>query len=190
MIPSDIDSLAVGWRSGTWWEREAARAWLNRDAWVIPVRNGTDVYFVRFWLSPAIRRQGSAGGEVIESGDSLLLHYFARGDDDAALHDHPWDFRTTILAGWYEEHLPPTEWQRGTIDDGPGPAWDKRRERRCAGDIVGHLSTDLHCVGDVSFGTWTLVRTGPRVRDWGFHPPGKPWIGYKAFLDERKAGAA
>lgn len=190
MTPSDIDRLAASWRCGTWYEREAALAWRNRNAWIIPGRNDADVYLARFWLTPAIRRESTNGGEVIESGDSLLLHFFARGDDDQALHDHPWDFRTTILAGQYLEHLPPNDWQRTTVDGAAGPDWHRHTCWRNTGDTIGHIATDLHCVTEVMDGTWTLVRTGPRVREWGFHPYGQQWIGYREFLAAKRGQAA
>ncbi len=189
MNPADVERFVASWRCGTWWEREAALAWRRGDFLIIPGRNDSDVYLVRFWLSAAIRRSASDGGEAIESGESLLLHYFARGDDDQALHDHPWDFRTTILIGGYREHLPPLDWMPTTVDGALGPQWDLRHEYRRAGETLGHLSTDLHCVTAVTPNTWTLVRTGPRVRPWGFHPPGLPWVGYRAFLDAAKATA-
>ena len=192
MNAADIEQLAASasaWRSGHWWEREAARAFANGDFLIIPGRSDADIYLVRFWLSVALRRDRSDGGEAIESGDSLMLHYFARGDDDQSLHDHPWDFRTTILVGGYIEHLPPEDWQSTNVDAGPGPAWNENRVPRRAGDTLGHKATDLHCVGFVDHGTWTLVRTGPRVRDWGFHPPAERWQQYRAYLDARKAMA-
>lgn len=189
MKASEVELKIPQWRSGTWWEREAALAFRRGDYLVIPGRGDSDVYMARFWLSAAIRRPASQGGEAIESGESLLLHYFARGDDDQALHDHPWDFRTTILVGGYQECMPPTEWMPTTVDIALGPPWDKRREWRRAGETLGHLSTDLHCVQSVSPDTWTLVRTGPRIRPWGFHPPDQPWVDYRAFLDSAKATA-
>ncbi len=191
MNQQDIEQRLAGWRVGTWWEREAAIAWRNGNALVIPGRNDADVYLVRFWLSAAVRRPASQGGEAIESGESLVLHYFARGDDDQALHDHPWDFRTTILVGGYRECLPPIDWMPTTVDGAVGPAWRQRTEYRRAGETLGHLATDLHCVQDVEPDTWTLVRTGRRVREWGFHPPGQAWVGYRDFLglDAAKATA-
>jgi hypothetical protein len=191
MNASDLEVMVRGWRTGAWWEREAALAWRNGNALIIPGRKDTDVYLARFWLSAAVRRSASQGGEAIESGESLVLHYFARGDDDEALHDHPWDFRTTILIGGYRECLPPVEWMPTTVDGAVGPAWRERTEWRRAGETLGHLATDLHCVQDVEHGTWTLVRTGPRVRPWGFHPPGQSWLGYRDFLglDAAKATA-
>ncbi len=169
-----------------WWKRAAAAAHIAGHSRVIPGRNDGDAYLLRFWLTPP--ELGNDQG--FESGDSVLLHVFARGDDDQALHDHPWDFQTTILSGGYWEHLPSTEWMNAHGVDGvmgwndlaPGPAWNERREFRRAGQTVHRHALQLHCVGEVLPGTATLVRTGERWRDWGFHPPGQPWVPYKQFL--------
>ncbi len=169
-----------------WWKRAAAAAHAAGHSRIIPGRNDGDAYLLRFWLTPP--QQGDDQG--FESGNSVLLHVFARGDDDQALHDHPWDFQTTILAGGYWEHLPTQNWlavnrPRGCLvenDLAPGPAWDERREFRAAGQTVKREAMQLHCVGTVLPGTVTLVRTGPRWREWGFHPPGQPWVPYRQFL--------
>jgi hypothetical protein len=145
----------------------------------------------RFWLTAPERDRANA--ERWESADSVLLHRFASADDDEALHDHPWDFTTTILAGEYDEHLPPVDWIDANptgsgkwtgngYDDVLGPAWDQRIETRRSGDTVKREAIDLHSVGRVAPGTWTLVRTGPRIRDWGFHPHGTPWVLWREFL--------
>jgi hypothetical protein len=130
------------------------------------------------WVSPPVLNKAGSR-ERFKAGNSLLLHYFFRGDDDQALHDHPWAFRTRILTGGYLEHLPPREWRP---HDPKGPAWDKRIVPRNAGEEVVHMATDLHCVGVVQPGTFTLVDTGPREREWGFHPPGMPWINADDYL--------
>jgi hypothetical protein len=31
-------------------------------------------------------------------------------------------------------------------------------------------------------GTWTVVRTGPKARTWGFHGPGRNWEHYRSYL--------
>lgn len=36
---------------------------------------------------------------------SCYLHIFHRSDNEDALHDHPWDFVTFVIWGWYREHL-------------------------------------------------------------------------------------
>jgi hypothetical protein len=154
---------------------------------VIPTRRGDGLYLLRCWLSTP--RAAGAGDHVsdgcrYESGNATLLHFFAAGDDDGALHDHPWAFTTEILAGGYAEHLP------GIVPcEGLGPDLGELVLHRGAGDRIPHQATDLHCVTDTQPGTITLVTTGPRTRSWGFHPPGRPWIGYQAYFAQRQAAA-
>ena len=31
------------------------------------------------------------------------LHYFIRGDEDDAPHQHPWNFKTLVLSGTYDD---------------------------------------------------------------------------------------
>lgn len=182
-----------------WWVCAALEKLRCGHYFAITGRNDYDLYLMRLWLSAPQVLASDDGGERFDSGDSILLHWFARGDDDEALHDHPWDFSTEILAGGYTEHLPTGGWLANAwlgkrliaIDPHtlPGPDWQARTVRRNAGERVVKQATDLHCVGAVDPGTWTLVRTGPRVRDWGFHPPGRPWVPWRQYLDEAKSVA-
>ena len=178
----DIARMAeLQWPFGRWWERDAFLAYRRGHFLIIRGRKDTNVYLVRFWLTEPKRREG---GEL-DSSDSVLLHFFARGDDDESLHDHPWSFSTRILCGSYVENLPPNDW---AMDLG-GPAWDQLTCRRATGYRGHHQATDLHCVSWVEPGTWTLVTTGPFQRKWGFHPPGKPWVYYRDYLGLPPASA-
>lgn len=175
------------------WYHLAALGCLNAGhVQFINQRNSDDLYLVRMWLTPPL--PSTEEGGKFESGGSVLLHWFACGDDDQALHDHPWAFATTILAGGYWEHLPPERWKRErrvTIGFGgvqpTGPAWNARREWRGVGDEVVKNCVDLHCVADPLPDTFTLVRTGKRIREWGFHPEGQPWVSRSVYLDRSKA---
>jgi hypothetical protein len=166
---------ATRWIRGEWYERDAAEAIAMGAVNFIQSRDRRGVYLARFWITAA----KTAPDGTLESGDSALLHYFVQADDDESLHDHPWDFRTTILRGGYWEHLPPLDWKAGSE---LGPDWRARRIARTAGETVAHAAADLHCVGAVLGTTWTLVRTGPRVREWGFHPTGKTWQPWYQYL--------
>jgi hypothetical protein len=168
-----ISQLTDEWKTSPEWYHRAAVAAMKTDRfWLIPTRERTGPYLLRMWLSPPIlKKRGDR--ERFLSERSLLLHYFFRGDDDQALHDHPWDFSTRILAGGYMEHLPPWHW---CPDEPLGPAWDQHIQQRNAGDAIMHRANELHCVGMVQPGTFTLVETGPEVRAWGFHPQGQRWI--------------
>jgi hypothetical protein len=164
------------------WETKAGQGWWYGAAIAclhaghvcfIPTRNGRRLYLVRCWLTPP----KVSAEDRFDSGDSVLLHYFAEPDDDGALHDHPWAFRTTVLSGGYWEELPGSFVSK----TGPGPMRTDLRSIG-AGATVEHQANDLHAVASISPETWTLVRTGPRVRDWGFHPAGKPWVGWREYL--------
>lgn len=174
-----ISQLVDQWKYSDEWHHRAAVAALRFDHYfLIPTRDREGPYLLRMWLSPPLLTK-KGDRERYQSAKSLLLHYFFRGDDDQALHDHPWSFRTRIIAGGYMEHLPPTDWARGSK---LGPAWDKRIVSHAAGTEVVHLATDLHCVGMVQPGTFTLVETGHEQRPWGFHPEGQEWIAAADYL--------
>jgi hypothetical protein len=165
--------------SPIWYRREASLA-VQRGAF-LPIlgRNDQNLYLLRMWITPPVLR---SNGEL-ESENSLLLHLFARGDDDAALHTHPYQFTTTILCGSYTEYMPPLYWNPKHVH---GPVWNEYKKFRQAGDTVTKELDELHCVGECEPGTMTLLRTGKRLRIWGFHPPGKPFVTSEEFLDSRK----
>lgn len=142
-----------------------------------------DIYLVRFWLSYPARRQPNGR---LDSGNSQLLHWLARPDDDDCLHDHPFDFSTRVLSGGYTEEVPAGPWHDRTL----GPL--HRRTRgvdRLADTKEGETATSypraaeqLHRIAVVEPDTWTFVQTGPKRRQWGFHPAGKPWQYYRDYL--------
>lgn len=171
-----------------WWGVAAQSALRQGHYNLIGTRHEhEELYLARFWLTPPAKLPDG----TFDSGNSVLLHAFARGDDDQALHDHPWNFRTTILQGWYEEHLVPLEWTvhlKGfAAEQGfTGPPWDERIETRNVSESVIHQATDLHCIGKIAPYTWSLVVTESRHRSWGFYPPGQPWIGWREYLGKMK----
>lgn len=172
-----------------WWAVAARSALLSGRAALHSTRDDANkLLFARFWLTPP--RVGSSGR--LDSGDSVLLHVLA-SPDSGALHSHPWDFTTTILNGWYSERLPTKDWQdeysgswiRGekiTATLMTGPETTELRHVR-VGQTIHHKATDIHSIAEVGEGTWTLVRTGPKERPWGFFPAGQPWIPYDQYLN-------
>lgn len=176
-------SHAGTWARGAhWWERLAAELIADGRHWTYGTRRPGGLYFTRMWISPPrlVEKRANETSGPFDSANSALLHFFWRGDDDQALHNHPWSFKTQILSGGYAEHLPPASWSPVLP---LGPAWNDYIVIRRAGDVVMHQSGELHCVGRVEPGTFTLVQTGPEDREWGFHPPGKPFMTSKVFLD-------
>ena len=112
---------------------------------------GDPVYLERWWIVPRNEQQ------------NVYLHRILRDDDDRALHDHPWDNVSYVIAGSYREITPD-----GTFIRQPG-------------DVVKRQATDMHrlelidgepCV--------SLFFTGQKVREWGFDCPGG-WVHWRDF---------
>lgn len=95
----------------------------------------------------------------------IYLHKFLRGDDDRALHDHPWWFVSIILKGSYVE-----------IQSG-------RKVLRRRGSIAFRHATQRHRVVLFPNGqpVWTLFITGPVVRKWGFWCPAERFVPAREF---------
>lgn len=130
------------------------------------IMNGSSKYLTRYYLT---RKQHES--DVDAKGKfSVYLHYFHRGDEDASLHNHPWQWSFSLILtnGYIEER-----WNDQTqkIDT---------REIR-PGDLNVIRANDFHRVDlrDPSKGAWTIFVTGPRVQSWGFWWPGVhsfiPW---------------
>lgn len=168
-----------------WWFMAAKDA-IDKGTWTtITERDNDDLYLARFWLNDPKYSQEEGRETDFDSANSIMLHYFVRPDTDKALHDHPWDFSTTILTGSYEEHMPTEEWFK--TDQLLGPAWGANVVTRKAKETVIHLHDDLHCIGSVEENTWTLVSTKDRIDGtWGFHPEGETWVDYVTYLNSQK----
>lgn len=109
------------------------------------------VYLERWWIIPRNEQQ------------NVYLHRILRDDDDRALHDHPWENVSYVIAGSYREITP-----AGTFIRQPG-------------DVVKRQASDMHrlelidgqpCV--------SLFFTGPKLREWGFDCPGG-WVHWRDF---------
>lgn len=91
---------------------------------------------------------------------SIRIHHILREDLDRHLHDHPWNARTIILKGWYQEERQRVS-KRGT----------KYREfiLRKAGDSAKLNFGEFHRINNVSHGgVWTLFITFGYQGVWGF----------------------
>jgi len=99
---------------------------------------------------------------------SIRVHHILLPDADPYLHDHPWDWRTIILDGWYSEEN--VEGQMHTY---------------CEGDTRAASAETLHRIDEVSVGgVWTLFIMRHRRNRWGFmcgDPPRKIyWADYES----------
>lgn len=181
----------TGWDRGPWWERDALAAIDRGHAIGIGSRDGKSLYMLRCWLSTPVRRLATTPNDRDRwhASNSHLLHCMFQPDDDGALHDHPFDFETEILAGGYAEALPSDEWQAS--DRVLGPPVAACVIRRYPGQRISHVAAQLHAVYMLPAGrSWSKVITGPEVREWGFHPFGSAWVPWRTFIDAKRAAAA
>jgi hypothetical protein len=91
---------------------------------------------------------------------NVYLHKILRSDDDRALHDHPWENRSLVIAGGYWEHVSPiTKFWRG-----PGSSISRGADAAHRLELPTYRLRPVPCV--------SLFFTGPKTREWGFHCEG------------------
>jgi len=115
---------------------------------------------------------------------NLYLHKFCRDDDDRALHDHPWWFVSVMLWGSYVETVPSSPWNRNARCVGGDWLLDRYRGWL---SVAYRRATDRHRVSLDNGHCWTLVLTGPKVREWGFWCP-KGFVVWTDFVDQTDSG--
>ncbi|WP_375382444.1 hypothetical protein [uncultured Sphingomonas sp.] len=104
--------------------------------------------------------------------DGRALHRFTRPEPTAHPHDHPWPFRTRILAGSYVEEV------FTVLPDG---SWTMTPAERVTGATYEIAATHIHRIVALPAGEcWTLVHAGPHERTTFFWRFGdlverRPW---------------
>ncbi len=74
---------------------EDMQAWAARTMERTPdLTIGAPAYLERWWIVPRNQQQ------------NVYLHRILRDDDDRALHDHPWENVSYVIAGRYREITP------------------------------------------------------------------------------------
>lgn len=202
-------AILVGpWRALAWLvTREKVFVWLLRRAFRTPYSHitsadGSDVYMRRYWLfNPYMSEAGAraSGSDAAprrswwrEVLPSVRIHHIKRADQDRHLHDHPWNARTIVLKGWYEEERYCGE----TAEDHAKRellakhqhgryygADSTRRSLRIAGYTGRLLFGQYHRITAVpAAGVWTLFITWRKRGSWGFDVDGVkvPWREYLA----------
>lgn len=91
----------------------------------------------------------------VHGGWHLHLHRFHRGDEDTALHNHPWPCASLILVGGYREER--------LRDDG---AIVTHERRPGAINLIG--ADTFHRVDLIDGECWTIFLNAPVVQEWGF----------------------
>lgn len=87
----------------------------------------------------------------------VYVHKFLRSDEDRALHDHPWAFVSLILRGRYVEHTADGATLRLPFTVAYRAARTRHRVQLYRNEVTGREDP-----------CWTLIVTGPKVREWGF----------------------
>lgn len=95
-------------------------------------------------------------------GRRLMVNIFHQSDEDRFLHDHPWQFWSLILWNGYIEHT--------------------RNHFRVVRPLrlIHRPARWAHRVELVKKPAITLVFTGKKIRDWGFHTP-SGWLHWKQY---------
>jgi hypothetical protein len=159
--------------------------------YMIPTPDGKP-YLERFDLRP--RKAGQPG---------TYLHIIYASDEDRDPHDHPFDFDSKIVFGAYEE----TEFEVGCISPAHvgtarvagkmlctacGMEATKPYARRTRvyreGDINVKKAEQLHQLKIIDGPVITLVRRGPKIREWGFQTY-DGWVHHKPYIEAKFPGA-
>ncbi|MNO96650.1 hypothetical protein D3C76_883290 [compost metagenome] len=92
---------------------------------------------------------------------SIRLHHICQPDAGRDLHDHPFNCRTFILKGGYEEY-------RFDHYNADGGMTCKVFDRK-PGDTATIKVGEYHRISEIrDGGAWTVFVTGPRISNWGF----------------------
>lgn len=147
--------------------RSAVSDWLIRRALKTPythIAKDGDVYMYRWWLfNPYPPASDGRRRRWADWLPSARIHLIRRPDEDRHPHDHPWNARTVILRGWYDE-----------VREG-------REIRRAEGTTAALKFGEFHRITEVcDGGVFTLFITSRYQGTWGFLVDGVkvPWREY------------
>lgn len=139
--------------------------WLIKRAQRTPyspiVKDGV-LYMDRWWLFNPYPDTGGSGADRPrwQFPISIRIHHIAQPDQDRDLHDHPWNARTMILSGWYDEERKGEPFH---------PTWLTKVIRRKAGDTATLKFGEFHRITKINDGgVYTMFITGPYRGTWGF----------------------
>lgn len=127
----------------------------------------------------------------------VMLNFISRPDPWPDQHDHPVNFRSFILRGWYKEHrvaldiygyyvrarkniyLSPWFWITANLD------WWRERFTvvSCVNRMVASYMV-VHTIYECASNTLTLVFYGPRKREWGYRTP-NGWVGWREYSQQK-----
>lgn len=153
--------------------RKPITRWLIRRAMRTPYTH-LPGYMKRYWLLNAYESPSYHPWLP-----SVRIHHILRKDNDRHKHDHPWNARTVILDGFYDE-------EKVIAYNGP-QEWTEHN-RREPGDTNAIDFGKYHSISAVSEGgAWTMFITFRYMGTWGFLVDGVkvPWREYMAMHPEK-----
>lgn len=176
--------------------RPTVAAWLITRAQRTPYlhimsADGAEMYMGRWWLFNPYSRDTHKPA-LWWCPWSFRIHHIMRHDEDRDLHDHPWNARTIILRGWYNEQRPASDqWKKAVMSSlipDPDPKfldWIMKDAcewiRRDQGDTARLNHGEYHRIDQIApDGVYTLFITSKWRGDWGFLVNGVkvPWRKY------------
>lgn len=138
---------------------------LSDGKWVRVIYTDGTPYLMRVYLLPRWFRWRP------------FLHYFFRGDNDRALHNHPWGTSISlILTGGYREERLERECD--------APLTLERDFRPGSINII--RADDFHRVTLLGKGCWTLFVAGEREQVWGFMTKEGEYVPWQEYVDGQK----
>lgn len=180
--------------------RPAVTAWLIERAQRTPYFHLTSPdgspYMGRWWLFNPYPPKSDGEGRRWTWLPSVRIHHIMRADRERHLHDHPWNARTIVLRGWYEEERPSAATRIDELLDVLrfGYDVDAKQHRhdfhRARGYTGRLLFGQYHRISAVSEGgVWTMFWTWRKRGTWGFDVDGVkvPW---REYLHEPPPGSS
>lgn len=144
---------------------------MNRPYFDIYNEDGA-LYMRRWWLLPKFALGKDENGNPFPkkwvSWFAPRLHHIVRPDEDRHLHDHPFNYRTMIIEGWYLEE----------------DIWGSVKLCDTGSTRTGTAQT-FHKINEISDGgVWTIFITKRRVHDWGFLVDGRK-VHWKEYITNK-----
>ena len=177
------------WQTAAWIvSRPAIANWLINRAKKTPYQHilspdHKEVYMERYWVFnpyPTQKEKDAykARGEKLpwQFPISIRIHRIMVPDGDRHHHDHPWDARTILFKGGYDEERLEYSGPCSSLDwmSFIPATYHVVPYRRKQGDTVTLGFGEFHRITKVpKEGVWTLFITYPLKGDWGYLVDGK-----------------
>lgn len=119
---------------------------------------------------------------------NIYIHGIYKEDEEAHLHDHPWNYLSIVLRGYFSERT----LNYDVITDENKKEWKSRRiEENVIGpsSFIYRKAESFHKIQKLhSNAVFTLFFTGKRKREWGYDLSGN-WVDhitYRKMKNENK----